>query len=206
MAQIVSGADSTILTVDTTSKAARTTLYDVRGNPVCQKQTVSAATTLRTAVGVNTTTPYLFLTGSATKTIRVQRLLVGCTMATTAAYVDMVCYLRTVIATGGTSVALSRIAHDQDNTPVADVLCKIFSAAPTAGTPAGNVVAAQMLFAPITATTALGPAIFDFDWRFRDESEAIVLRGVAQSLEVGFGTAIATNAPTITAQFTWTEE
>jgi hypothetical protein len=205
MAQIQSGATSDLLTVDPTSKAARVTLYDTRGNVCAQKATYSAATTAKTAVAAATTTPYAVIYGSGTKTIRVQRIVFCVTMATTGAYPDVVVYMRTASVTGGTSTNLTQVAHDSNSAAGTANFVKIYTAAPTPGT-GGGVIATMMQYAPITATTTLGPAIFDFDWRIRDESEAPVLRGTAQGLEVCFGTSIATNQPTITVGFLWTEE
>jgi hypothetical protein len=205
MAQIQSGATSDLLTVDSVSKAARVTFYDTRGNAVAQKATYAACTTAKTAVAAGTTTPYAALYGSGTKTIRVQRIVVCATIATTNAYVDLVVAKRTAAISGGTKTDLTQVALDSNNSAGTANIAGIYTAAPTAGT-GGGIIAAQLQFVPITGTAALCPAVFDFDWRFRDESEAPVLRGTAQGVEVSFGTSIATNQPTLTVMFLWTEE
>lgn len=205
MAQVQSGASSDLWTIDATSKAGRVTIYDARGNAICQKATYAACTTAKTAVAAGTTTPYAALYGSGTKTLRVQRIVVCATIATTAAYVDLVVAKRTGAISGGTKTDLTQVALDSGNAAATANIAGIYTAAPSAGS-GGGIIAAQMQFVPITGTAALGPAIFDFDWRFRDESEAPVLRGTAQGVEVSFGTSIATNQPTLTVMFLWTEE
>lgn len=203
MAEIKSGVDSTKLTIDSTSKAARVTLYDARGNLMGQKATYAASTSVKTAVAVGTT-PIFALFGSATKTIRVQRLLIAATVGTTAVYGDLIIFLRTASITGGTKTDLTQVATDQNNAAPTANICGIYTAAPTAGT-GGGPIASLLQYCPVTGTPALGPGIFDFDWRERWETEAPVLRGVAQGIEAAFGTT-TTNAPTITATVWWTEE
>lgn len=203
MAEIKSGASADKLTIDPTSKAARVTLYDARGNLMGQKATYAAAVTAKTAVFAGTA-PFLALYGSASKVIRVQRILVTATVATAAVYGDLVVRLRTATISGGTKTDLTQVATDQNNPAATAAICGLYTAAPTAGT-GGGPIAAMSAYCPITATAALGPGFYDFDWRHRWETEAPVLRGTGQGVEVAFGTT-PTNAPTVVAAIWWTEE
>lgn len=203
MAEIKSGASSDKLTIDPASKAARVSLYDSRGNYYGQKASYGAGTTARTAVFAGTGT-VVAVYGSATKVIRVQRVLICATVATAAVYGDMVCYKRTSSISGGTKTDLTQTPFDSTSGAATMNICGIYTADPTEGT-GGGVIATQMAFCPITGTPALGPAQYDFDWRNGGECECPVLRGTAEGLEFRFGTT-TTNAPTLTASVWWTEE
>ena len=203
MAIIKSGATSDTLTIDPTSKAARVTLYDSRGNSLGQKASYAASTAIKGTV-LTGTGVWFAIYGSATKTVRVQRILATVTVATAAVYGDLVVSKRTVAISGGTSSALTRVPLDSNSSAATVSLVNTYSVAPTPGT-GGGAIGIIMAFCPITATVTNGPGVFDFDWRYRAEMEAPVLRGTAQGLELNFGTT-TTNAPTITVTVWWVEE
>lgn len=188
--------------VDSTAKALRVIQYDSRGNVVQHKATYTASTTAKTAVAAGTA-PFAQIFGSATKTIRVQRIVVTSTTGTAATYTDIVVTKRTAAGSGGTATTLTQVPHDSTSAAGTATVVKLFTAAPTAGT-GGGVIASRMVFAPITGTpaTIVQPAIFDWS---NAEAEAPVLRGTGEGLEISTGTT-TTNAPTVTVEITWTEE
>lgn len=203
MAEIKSGASSDKLTVDPTSKAARTSPYDTRGNYYGPKATYGASLTAKTAVATGTGT-IVAVYGSATKTIRVQRVLISVTVGAAAVYGDMICYKRTASISGGTKTDLTQTPFDSTSAAGTLNICGVYTVDPTEGT-GGGPIASSMQYCPISGTPALGPAQYDFDWRNGGECECPVLRGTAQGLEFNFGTT-TTNAPTLTVTVWWTEE
>jgi hypothetical protein len=76
-----------------------------------------------------------------------------------------------------------------------------YTVAPTAGTPVGTIRSVQ--FADSSAAALPGANTWLWDWGMRPGS-AVVLRGVAQTLEVNLGGAVATQ--TATVSYEWTEE
>ena len=138
MAQIKSGATSDYLTVDPTSKAARVTMYDTRGNAMVMKAGYCAGTTAKFAA-VAGTTPFAMIAGSASTTVRVLRIVVGGAIATTAINADLVVAKRTALGSGGTSTTLTAIAKDTNSAGAGATNIKVFTAAPTAGTGGGVI-------------------------------------------------------------------
>lgn len=168
-----------------------------------QKSSYVAATALKTAIAADVTV-FGQLFGSATRVIRIQRIKVYAAVATGAIYGDVIVTRRATIGTGGTATALACTPLDSKAAATTVTLPKIFTVAPTAGT-GGGIVATGMAFMPVTGTpaTIVQPLIFEFgDY---DEREALVLRGIAEGIELSFGTTPA-NAPTVAFSIEYTEE
>jgi len=203
--QVQSGMDGRIVaTVDATSQALRHIPYDARGNFTGQKATYAGSLGAKTATAAGTA-PFFSICGSATKTVRVQRIYGTATIATAALYVDPVLIKTSTATSAGTPTALTKVPLDSGSAAATASLVNYYTALATAGTPVG-AIASQMMFAQITATiTTGGTATFDFDFRGGREAEAPVLRGTAQCVEASFGTT-TTNAPTMTVGVIWTEE
>jgi hypothetical protein len=192
------------LVIDSTSNAGRVVPYDSRGNFAGQKATYAGSVTAKTATAAGTA-PFFSICGSATKTVRVQRIYGSATIATAALYVDPVLIKTSTATSAGTPVALTKVPLDSGSAAATANLVNYYSALATAGTPVG-AVASQMMFAQITGTITTGGTMnFDFDFRAGREAEAPVLRGIAQCVEASFGTT-TTNAPTMTIAVIWTEE
>lgn len=200
---IVGTNSSTELIIDSASQAARVTSYDTRGNSICQKVTYSASTIAKTATPASTAV-FAAIYGSSTKTIRIQQITVCATVATAAVYGDIICYKRTTAISGGTRTDLVQVPLDSTSGAGSASIVGLYTVAPTAGT-GGGVIATQQVFMPVTGTAAVDIQPIIFDWKYRDESEAPVLRGTAQGLELSFATTPG-NAPTVTVNFIWTEE
>jgi len=208
MAVIKSGASTDQLTVDATSKAARVTPYDAAGLAQCGVQTyVAAVTATASAAG----TGVLFnIKGSATKTVRVSRIRINATVATTVIIAAFLLAKRTVAGAGGTAVVITPVSADSNNT-AATATANLFSALATAGTGGGIIDIKSMLVPIVSSTTAdagaAGGQTIDFiapiglDGRM----QPWVLRGVAESLEVST-LATVTNTPTYAISAFFTEE
>lgn len=143
------------------------------------------------------------LTGSATKTVRITHLEVS-GIATTILDTSVEAIVRTTADTGGTGVAVTAVAHDQ-NSPAATAVVTKYTANPTIndGTPK-PIRSEKVLFnlAAPTAGSESGRLMLDFGTR---PSQAIVLRGVVQQLAINLnGVTIA--GPSIDISVEWTEE
>ncbi len=203
MAIIQSGNSSVELNVDNISYAARTSNYDTRGNFTGLKASYSASTALKTATAAGTGV-FASIFGSATKTIRVHRIIVCGTCATAAVYGDIIVKKASKAGTGGTPVELVQTPKDSASDSGTATQVYYYTALGTAGVLVGTV-ASQQVFLPITGTPAIDvkPAIFD--WTVQGMNEAPVLRGIEEGLELSFGTT-TTNAPTLTVTFEYSEE
>jgi len=170
---------------------------------VGQKVTYSFATTVKTATAAGTG-PFFSICGSSTKTVRLQQLVIGGTVATAAVYGDVELTKTSAATSAGTATALTKVPHDSNAAASTVNLLNFYTALATAGTAVGKIGSQGAVF-PITATVAAQQAQVFFDWTNRQESEAPVLRGTAQCIEASFGTT-TTNAPTLTVQGIYTEE
>jgi hypothetical protein len=169
-----------------------------------QEATYSAGTTAKTATAAGTA-PFFNICGSATTTVRVQRISVAGTVATAAVWGDIVIKKTSSAATGGTATTLTNAPYDSTSA-AATATVKYFTVLPTAGTSVGVIFTATNLF-PITVISAtLQPTPIPIVYLWRDQdAEAPTLRGTAQCLEMNFGTT-TTNAPTLTVSVAWTEK
>ena len=203
-ATIKSGATTDVLTIDAVSKAARVTIYDPRGNLIGQRATYSSGTTNITATTAGTGIFYA-LCGSASKTIRVQRVYVGGRVAT-AAIVGTVVLTKTSTATSSGTPSVLAIVPRDSASGAATATSTYYTAVATTGTVVGVVGTRSGVF-PILATAAATDQQPSWLWDFRDvdESESVVLRGTAQCLQANFG-ATTTNAPSLAVYAVWTEE
>jgi hypothetical protein len=173
-----------------------TTLY--------QRATYAAANSTRQAIVVTANSTFGVLCGSATKVVRLQQVLVSATVATAAAYLDIVLRKTSGAPTAGTAVTLTKVPMDSLSPAASANLAQLYSAAPTAGTAVGNIQT-QLTFGPITGTPAATAPPLEFKWRDQD-SEAPTLRGTAQCVEVALGGTAPANAPSVNVTFKWTEE
>lgn len=202
MAIIKSGASTDQLTIDATAKAARVQLFDSLGVFTGQKPSYRAATVLKTATAADTK-PFGSLYGSATSIVRVHRIIVHATVATAAVYGDIAVYKRTAVPSGGTATTIVPVALDSASAVSGATNCQIYTAGPTAGT-GGGVVSIREAFMPLTGTvaTAVQPLVFEFG--DLDGETPLVLRGVAQGVELAFATTPG-NIPTLSFQIDYTE-
>jgi hypothetical protein len=205
MAIIKSGATSDELTVDPTSKAARTSTYDSGGVYIGPKATYRAAV-LATVVAAAGAAMFFVISGSGTKTIRVQRIRFSGTTLTAVAYNTIVAEKWSTAPTAGTATVLTMVPLDSVSSAATAALCQVYTAAPTEGTLVGTLTAVRIMMQATTAAAAGIPDVVDLDFRgMGGETTGVVLRGTGQALSLAFGAAPAT-AVTLAVEVEWTEE
>jgi hypothetical protein len=168
-----------------------------------QRVTYAAALTAKTATAAGTS-PFLAICGSASKTVRVQYVAVGGSVATAAVYGDVILTKTSTATSSGTPTALTAVPLDSGSSAATVNLLNFYTVLATTGSAVGPVDAQSAEF-PITGTVSAPMANLVFDWTGRTESQAPILRGTAQCLQASFGTT-TTNAPTLTVALKWTEE
>lgn len=162
------------------------------------KSTYSAS--IATLVPAATATDIFIINGSATKTVRI--LCLSFEMTTTSgsgASVNISLIKRSTANTGGTSTTLSNVAHDS-NSAASTCTVLAYTANPTA---VGTAVGAVRSFRySVPAANTIDPVSLFFGDR---PGQAIVLRGVAQSLAINFNAGSFTGA-IISIDVEWSEE
>ena len=204
MALIKSGATSDLLTIDPTSKAARVSLYDKLGNYRGVKATYQGATNASVVAAAGTGL-FFVITGSATKTVIVQRITASCPTLTAVAYNTIALQKYSTAPTGGTATVLTQVPSDSNSAAGTVSLCQVYTAAPTAGTLVGAIGGARLLLQATTAAAGGLPANAVWDLRAQAESSAVTLRGIAENVGLSFGSAPA-SAVTLAVEVEWTEE
>lgn len=162
------------------------------------KQTYSATSAAFSSA--NTATDIFTITGSATKTVRINKISLSCTQ-TTAGYFDVFLVKRSTANTGGTSAAVTAVPNDSANSAATATVLS-YTVNPTTGTLVGNV-RGKKVFVPAPATAS---GASDQDILFGDANgQSLVLRGTAQVLAINFNAATLTGDLCI-AFVEWTEE
>ncbi len=165
------------------------------------KTTYVSATSARSP-GTAATTAIAQLIGSATKTMRLTRVLISFTEATAVAVYNVKLVKTSAAATGGTASTETVLPMDSADAAGTGV-AKFFTVTPTAGTLVG-VIAVAKLYGSITATFTTVDRI---EWNFgRAGAKCPVLRGVAETLEINIGSATPANAGAWDIAWEWTEE
>lgn len=162
------------------------------------KATYSAA-----AVGITsaaTATDIFTITGSATKTIRILRILTSATQ-TTAGEINLLLVKRSTANSAGTSSAVTAVPHDSTSVAASATVLS-YTANPTLGTPVGTL-RADKLFAPSVAT-ASSPTIMIYNFGDRP-GQAVVLRGTSQVLALNLNSTTVTGG-SFDFAVEWTEE
>jgi len=200
MAVIKSGATSDQLTIDATSKAARVTLYDEAGNNLSPRDTYRASTTAVFAAAAGTA-PFFALYGSATKTIKVKKVVISGLTLTAVAYLNLNIAKYSTAISAGTATALTAVPLDSNDAASTVSLVNVYTAAPTAGTKVGDLTTRRNLGQATTAAAAGIPEeiIFDFN------DFPVVLRGTAQGIAAYF-TGAPASAVSMALTVVWTEE
>jgi hypothetical protein len=151
-------------------------------------------------------TDIVILNGSATKIIRVMRVVVSAlTSAATGVTLDLVLAKRSTANTG-TSAAMTAVPFDSADA-AATATCVSYTANPSPlGTLVGNVYVTKFQQSLGTATATDFPSNLPFmaQWGVTD-SKPIVLRGVAEGLALNFnGVSFAAGA-SVDVTVEWTE-
>lgn len=161
------------------------------------KDTYSVATSGFTPAA--TATDFFSIVGSGTKTVRVLRITISGN-ATAAISEDILLIKRSTASTGGTPAALTVGLHDSNGNAVTATVNTWTANPGVLGTTAGTFRAKRM---NLGATGAAGEVIWDFTTR---NSRGIVLRGVAQSLNLNYNGAAVPGGMTLNMDVEFTEE
>lgn len=146
-----------------------------------------------------TATDFWQIIGSATKVVRVTRICIS-GFATSGITVDVQLVKRTTASTGGTPTAPTISLHDS-NDAAASAVVNSFAANPSPLGTTGGVVRADKL--NLGATGAAGRIEWDFSTR---NTKALVLRGVAQSLNLNWNGAAVPSGTLLDISVEFTEE
>jgi hypothetical protein len=157
------------------------------------------------AVAVNfapvaTPTDVCVLPGSASKTIRVTRIMVQ-GFATTKGSMALQIIKRAAADTAGTSAGLTAVPYDSGDAAASAAPLK-YTANPTINSTIGNYDTKSLNFA--VAGDESVPYIFETG--YRGGAKALVLRGVAEQVAVNLSGAAVPTGGTIGCSFEWTEE
>ena len=208
MAQVKSGATTDLWTIDPTSKAGRVSLYDTAGTYRGPKATYSAATPTTVVVEASAAKMFFVITGtSASKVLRIQRIVVSGMTLTSVAYNELVVEKWSSAPSAGSATTLTQTPHDSGFAAATATLCQVYTAGPTEGTLVGTIASRRFLEQATTAAAAGIPYLCEFNW-LNDgtrELDAPVLRTSAQAISVAFAENPAT-AVTCSVECTWTEE
>lgn len=205
MAIIKSGASTDQLTIDATSKAARSTQYNSSGVAFNPNLPTFVAAVAPTATTAGTAGVIANILGSASKTVRVYRISILGTIATTAAECRFNLAKRvTTTASAGTSAAITPIPLDSAD--AATATANFWSVVGTVGT-GGGVIETRGALLGLVASATVTPGTVDFSCPQYGTPEAKpwVLRGILQSLEVTQVTAPA-NTPTFAVSILFSED
>lgn len=145
-----------------------------------------------------TPTDVLVITGSATKTVHIRRIVLS-GMATTAGSMDVSLVRRMAADTGGTSTAPTIVQADS-NSVAATATVALYSVNPSAlGTSAGMFTTKKLNFG-LTGTAGT----IDFTWPDVNYI-APLLHGTGQSIAINFNGGAVPSGGTITYAVEWEE-
>lgn len=148
-----------------------------------------------------TPTDIVIINGSASKTIRVLRIIMSATQ-TTAGINEFLFVKRSTANTGGTSSTPTPLPMDSNNAAVTAVV-RQYSVNPTGlGTTVANLQAIKLLTPQSTSTTQ-PQYVIDFTSGL---SQGVVLRGTAEGLALNFNGAALPTGLNVACTFEWTEE
>jgi len=148
-----------------------------------------------------TPTDMATITGSATRTIKVTRVVFSSTQ-TTAGINTFFLVKRSTANSGGTSASVTAVPLDSTN-PAATATVLSYTANPAAlGTAVGNVRASKLI-TPAPASLQNPEWIWEFDLL---NTQPVTLRGTTQVLALNFNGAALPAGLNVNVAFHWTEE
>lgn len=146
------------------------------------------------------------ISGSASKTVRVLRVVLS-GVATAASNITTITLVkRSAADTGGTAVASTRVPLDSTSA-AASATVQHFTANPTVGGAVGTLATPRVLVPAAATATAAPPTILD--WEFQKDNgwgTPVILRGTAEVLAVNMGGVVPAGSATFTVTIVWTEE
>ena len=173
----------------------------IRSYALPQEYCVAFQAVTHFAVNAGTNQDLIVLRGSNTKVIRVYRVLVSGN-GSTAQQATVNLIKRSSDNAGGTSTALTIVPLDSINA-ASTAAARYYTAAPTQGTPIGNISSQRHIFNLAGSSTLAGNALFDFSF---PGSQRPVLRGASQILAINLSNSSANFTPTLSGYIWFTEE
>lgn len=176
-------------------------------------QRVRGATDLATYMAASVTysataaaTVVFSISGSASRLVRVHRVLFSATQTVAGNIGDWRLEKRSTANTAGTSASMTAVPHDSGIIP-ATASVRNYTDNPSAlGTLTGIIYQPRMLV-PAPATAVNPACVFDLDCTALLNGQPISLRGVAEHLDLNFGGGtIPTGLANLQATVVWTEE
>jgi len=203
--EVKSGASTDVLTVDSTSKAARVTLYGSDGTYNGEKATYRASTIIPFVPAVTVNRAIFTIGGSSSKKVIIKRIRVSGMSLTAVAYLTINVVKYSTATSGGTPTVLVAVPLDstQGASTVAQV--KVYTAVPTDGALVGHLASWRSLWQATVAAAAGVTVEHVFSFGDMSETKGIVLRGTNEECALLFPVAPATT-PTLTVDVEWTEE
>ncbi len=203
--EVKSGLDTSILTVEAVSKAARVILYNLDGTYSGEKATYRASTLIPFVPAVTINIPWFLIEGSASKTIIVKRIAVSGATLTAVAYLTVNVVKFSTAASGGTAISAPMVPMDSTFPAATAAFVKYYTAIPTAGSTIGSIATSRTLFQSTTAVGTSIPRDFVFDFGDMPETKGIVLRGTTQGLGL-IWPVVPASTVTLAVDIEWTEE
>lgn len=184
------------------SDSSRSLPVSIRSQKLPQEYCVAFQAFAHFTVNTGTNRDLIVLTGSASKTIRLNRIyVIG--NGSTAQQATISVIKRSTDDTGGTSTALTIVPLDSSN-GVTTAAARAYTAAATLGTLVGPIAAQRLLMnAAGSGTLAPVGAIFDFA---NPGMQRPVLRGVAQIFAININNTSGNFIPTLSGYIWFTEE
>lgn len=154
------------------------------------------------AVGATPTDVFL-ITGSATKTIKIQRVTIsGNNSGDTNINVNLI--RRSSAASGGTGLPLNgNVAKHDSTSPTSTAGMALYTANPTVGTFAG-ILDTVSIFFPLQAS-GRGSLVYTYDTT-KHNIQPVILRGFNEQLCINLGGVTLGGTTLINVAITWTEE
>jgi hypothetical protein len=165
-----------------------------RGSPIALLVTATTASV-----------PFLILQGSATKTLKLQSILLSGITTTAVGYQNIGCAKYSTAPTGGTATTLVKVPLDSTTSASTANLCQVYTVGPTAGTKVGDIGCRRQLAQATTAAAAGIPEEILFDFSNNKDGGTGVLRGTAEGIGLYWITAPA-SAPSLLVRIEWCEE
>jgi hypothetical protein len=141
-----------------------------------------------------TPTDVLTISGSATKTVRVAKIVVGGLMTATGGQLNPLIVRRSAANTGGTSTTPAILPRDTNNS-AATAVVTLYTANPASlGTTVGTLDSCRLVLEPNGSTTV--PDICAFTYGVNND-QMIALRGVTDILAINFAGAALPGAGSV---------
>lgn len=166
-----------------------------------------SATYYGQSAGTGATTALAYLTGSASKLVKLVQIIISATIATAGEEYDLLFQKETVLPTGGTKATAATIVPNDSSDGAATAVTAFYTAAGTDGTVTGVFQSAKVSLYLATATTVQPPTVpYVFNFGQLPGAKAPTLRGAAQAIVLTLNGATPSHASSWDVTFVWTEE